>query len=116
MALLLVRQDVLVALDVANRAYVLENGRVALSGAAAEVKDDPGVRKAYLGLYSSENGVVPFGLHPMWAVAIVVIVLILFGVGRLPSVGGALGRGISEFRKSFRGDEPPSPPADSPKS
>jgi branched-chain amino acid transport system ATP-binding protein len=50
MALLLVEQDVLVALDVANRAYVLENGRVALSGAAAEIKDDPGVRKAYLGL------------------------------------------------------------------
>jgi branched-chain amino acid transport system ATP-binding protein len=50
MALLLVEQDVLVALDVANRAYVLENGRVALSGAAADVKDDPGVRRAYLGL------------------------------------------------------------------
>jgi branched-chain amino acid transport system ATP-binding protein len=50
MALLLVEQDVLVALDAANRAYVLENGRVALSGAAAQVKDDPGVRKAYLGL------------------------------------------------------------------
>src|SRR6267143_1489390 len=50
MALLLVEQDVLVALDVANRAYVLENGRVAMSGAAADAKDDPGVRKAYLGL------------------------------------------------------------------
>jgi branched-chain amino acid transport system ATP-binding protein len=50
MAMLLVEQDVLVALDAANRAYVLENGRVALSGAAAEVRDDPGVRKAYLGL------------------------------------------------------------------
>ena len=49
-ALLLVEQDVLVALDVADRAYVLENGRVALSGAAADVKDDPGVRRAYLGL------------------------------------------------------------------
>ena len=49
-ALLLVEQDVLVALDVANRAYVLENGRVALSGPAADVKDDPGVRRAYLGL------------------------------------------------------------------
>ena len=49
-ALLLVEQDVLVALDVANRAYVLENGRVALSGVAADVKDDPGVRRAYLGL------------------------------------------------------------------
>ncbi len=58
---------------------------------------------------------MPFGLHPIWAIALVVIVLILFGVGRLPSVGGAMGRGISEFRKSMRNDEPnpPSPPTDS---
>src|ERR1700736_5015313 len=49
-ALLLVEQDVLVALDAANRAYVLENGRIVLSGKAADVKDDPGVRRAYLGL------------------------------------------------------------------
>src|SRR2546425_8433136 len=49
-ALILVEQDVLVALDAANRAYVLENGRVALSGKAADVKEDPGVRRAYLGL------------------------------------------------------------------
>jgi branched-chain amino acid transport system ATP-binding protein len=49
-ALILVEQDVLVALDAADRAYVLENGKVALSGAAAEVKEDPGVRRAYLGL------------------------------------------------------------------
>ena len=49
-ALLLVEQDVLVALDAADRAYVLENGRVVLSGPTAEVKDDPGVRRAYLGL------------------------------------------------------------------
>ena len=49
-ALILVEQDVLVALDVAHRAYVLENGAVALSGPAAEVRDDRGVRRAYLGL------------------------------------------------------------------
>lgn len=49
-ALLLVEQDVLVALEAANHAYVLENGRVVLSGAAAAVRDDPGVRRAYLGL------------------------------------------------------------------
>src|SRR5256712_989352 len=49
-ALILVEQDVLVALDAANRAYVLENGRVALSGKAADVKEDPVVRRAYLGL------------------------------------------------------------------
>jgi branched-chain amino acid transport system ATP-binding protein len=49
-ALLLVEQDVLIALDAADRAYVLENGRVVLSGLAAEVKEDPGVRRAYLGI------------------------------------------------------------------
>jgi branched-chain amino acid transport system ATP-binding protein len=49
-ALMLVEQDVLVALDVADRAYVLENGRIVMSGNAAELKDDPGIRKAYLGL------------------------------------------------------------------
>src|SRR6267378_6277238 len=49
-ALILVEQDVLVALDAASRAYVVENGRVVLSGAAAEVKEDPEVRRAYLGL------------------------------------------------------------------
>jgi sec-independent protein translocase protein TatA len=60
---------------------------------------------------------MPFGLHPIWAVAILAVVLILFGVGRLPSVGGALGRGIGEFRRSLRGDEPapPAPPGDSKK-
>jgi TatA/E family protein of Tat protein translocase len=42
---------------------------------------------------------------------VVVIVLILFGVGRLPSVGEALGKSIVGFRKSFRSDEP-NPPAD----
>jgi sec-independent protein translocase protein TatA len=58
---------------------------------------------------------MPFGLHPLWAVVLLVIVLILFGVGRLPSIGGALGRGISEFRKSFRNEEPnpPGPPTNS---
>jgi TatA/E family protein of Tat protein translocase len=53
---------------------------------------------------------MPFGLHPMWAVALIVIVVILFGVGRLPSIGGALGKTIVGFRQSFRNDEP-SPPA-----
>jgi branched-chain amino acid transport system ATP-binding protein len=49
-ALMLVEQDVLVALDVAERAYVLEAGRIAMSGKAADLKDDPAIRKAYLGL------------------------------------------------------------------
>lgn len=49
-AVLLVEQDVAMALDVAARAYVLESGRIALSGPAAEVERDPAVRRAYLGL------------------------------------------------------------------
>ena len=49
-ALLLVEQDVLVALEAADRGYVLENGRVVLTGRARELEDDPGVRRAYLGV------------------------------------------------------------------
>jgi branched-chain amino acid transport system ATP-binding protein len=49
-ALLLVEQDVLVALEAADRGYVLENGRIALSGSAAELRRDPGIRRAYLGV------------------------------------------------------------------
>ncbi len=48
--MLLVEQDVLVALEAADRGYVLENGRVAMSGPAATLREDPGVRKAYLGI------------------------------------------------------------------
>ena len=35
---------------------------------------------------------------------ILVIVLIVFGVGKLPEVGGAIGKGLREFRKAARGD------------
>ena len=49
-SLLLVEQDVLVALEAADRGYVLENGRVVLSGPAAELQNDPAVKKAYLGI------------------------------------------------------------------
>ena len=47
---LLVEQDVQVALGAADRAYVIENGRVTLSGAARELIDDPAVQQAYLGV------------------------------------------------------------------
>jgi branched-chain amino acid transport system ATP-binding protein len=49
-SLLLVEQDVLVALEAADRGYVLENGRVVLSGPAAQLREDPAVRRAYLGV------------------------------------------------------------------
>ncbi len=41
-----------------------------------------------------------FGFHPLWLVVLLVIVLIIFGPGKLPELGGAIGRGIREFRKT----------------
>jgi branched-chain amino acid transport system ATP-binding protein len=48
--LLLVEQNVRRALAIANRAYVIQTGRVVLSGAAAELLDSDLVRRAYLGM------------------------------------------------------------------
>ena len=47
--ILLVEQNANLALDLADRAYLLETGRVVMSGAAAELREDEGVRRAYLG-------------------------------------------------------------------
>ena len=47
---LLVEQNVALSLKLASRAYVLENGRVTLSGSGAELMSDDRVRSAYLGL------------------------------------------------------------------
>jgi branched-chain amino acid transport system ATP-binding protein len=50
LAILLVEQNVVQSLDIADRAHVLENGVFALSGAAATLREDPELRRAYLGL------------------------------------------------------------------
>jgi branched-chain amino acid transport system ATP-binding protein len=47
---LLVEQNVVQSLDIAHRAYVLENGAFALSGPARELAADPRLKQAYLGL------------------------------------------------------------------
>jgi branched-chain amino acid transport system ATP-binding protein len=47
--LLVVEQNARAALAIADRAYVLENGRIALSGAAAELAADRSLQEAYLG-------------------------------------------------------------------
>src|ERR671936_1258169 len=47
---LLVEQRVAECLEIADRAYVLQTGKVILSGTAAEIRDNPEIRKAYLGL------------------------------------------------------------------
>jgi branched-chain amino acid transport system ATP-binding protein len=46
----LVEQNVTLSLKLASRGYVLENGRVTLSGAGADLLSDDRVRSAYLGL------------------------------------------------------------------
>jgi branched-chain amino acid transport system ATP-binding protein len=47
---LLVEQNALMALDVANRGYVLETGTIALEGPAKSLAEDDAVKKAYLGI------------------------------------------------------------------
>jgi len=48
-SMLLVEQNASLALDLADDAYVLETGRVVLSGAASVVRSDAAIRKSYLG-------------------------------------------------------------------
>ncbi len=38
-------------------------------------------------------------------ILILVVVLIIFGVGKLPQVGGAIGKGIRQFRKAQHGED-----------
>jgi branched-chain amino acid transport system ATP-binding protein len=47
--LLLIEQNARAALKLADRGYVMETGRIILDGAAAELRDDPEVQRAYLG-------------------------------------------------------------------
>jgi branched-chain amino acid transport system ATP-binding protein len=49
-AVLLVEQNVSMALETADRAYVMEEGRIVAEGQAKEMMDRPEIRKAYLGL------------------------------------------------------------------
>ena len=48
---------------------------------------------------------MPFRIGP-WEIALVlVIILIVFGVGKLPQVGGAIGKGMHAFRKGQSGED-----------
>ena len=49
MSMLLVEQNAALALELADHAYVLETGRVVMSGKASDVKSDEAIRKSYLG-------------------------------------------------------------------
>jgi branched-chain amino acid transport system ATP-binding protein len=50
MTVLIVEQRIAECLDIADRAYILQTGRVLMQGTSAEIKGNPDVRKAYLGL------------------------------------------------------------------
>ena len=48
-SILIVEQNASLALAIADRAYLLETGRIVMSGPAAEIRDDEAVRRSYLG-------------------------------------------------------------------
>ena len=50
LAILLMEQNAVQTLAIANRAYIIENGRVAMQGKASDLARDPALRKNYLGL------------------------------------------------------------------
>jgi sec-independent protein translocase protein TatA len=63
---------------------------------------------------------MPFRMGPVELVIILVIVILLFGVGRIGKVAGEVGKGIREFRSGLSGDDdkkdsqpPATPPAQS---
>jgi len=47
----------------------------------------------------------PLGIGPFELLLILAVVVIIFGVGRLPEVGGAIGKSIREFRRSAQEPE-----------
>jgi len=51
--ILVVEQNARLALEISNRAYVMENGRIVLDGPAAELAENPDVQEFYLGLTES---------------------------------------------------------------
>ena len=50
MTILLVEQNVVKALNMADRAYVIENGRMVMEGTGSDLLQDEHLKKAYLGI------------------------------------------------------------------
>lgn len=48
--IMLVEQNVVQSLEIASRAYIVENGEVIMAGTAADIAADPELKRAYLGL------------------------------------------------------------------
>jgi len=52
---------------------------------------------------------MPFNLGPTELIIILVIIIILFGAGRISKIAGELGQGIREFRKGISSEEEKKP-------
>jgi len=50
---------------------------------------------------------VPLRIGPLELIIVMVIVLVIFGVGKLPEIGSAMGRSIRDFRKAQLDEEHP---------
>ena len=48
---------------------------------------------------------MPFRMGPWEIALIVLVILIVFGVGKLPQVGGAIGKGLRAFKKGQQGED-----------
>jgi len=55
-----------------------------------------------------------FGLGAPELIVILVVALLIFGPGKLPEIGSALGKGIKDFRKALENKGPDEPPAANP--
>lgn len=49
------------------------------------------------------------GLGPLEIILILAIILLLFGATRIPDLARSLGKGVNEFKKGLKGDEPGDP-------
>jgi sec-independent protein translocase protein TatA len=50
-----------------------------------------------------------FGIGMPELIIILVIILIIFGAGKLPEIGGGVGKAIRNFRTATKSDDPPEP-------
>ncbi|MCK4962279.1 MAG: twin-arginine translocase TatA/TatE family subunit [Anaerolineales bacterium] len=48
---------------------------------------------------------MPFRMGPWEIALILIVILIVFGVGKLPQIGGAIGKGMRSFQKGQRGED-----------
>jgi len=46
-----------------------------------------------------------FGYSPLAIIIILLIVLVIFGAGKLPEIGSSLGKGIKNFKRAFEGKD-----------